>query len=237
MPHVEVEKNLLTGSWEFVIVEVRKGTGRMDTMFGFDNAGSPVTRRVKFYEVEFADGYSIAIKGLARPTLEAASRFCAKEVAKCGPAVAVYDLTLGEVKAFFDTANIDNWPVFGMPEPEPEEEEEEEEPEEGLSLADLYEGIDTATILSYEGSNFYAVAVADPERRTGMFLKKFGAFSYHSTMVYDAAAWVKIHNEFCKAVGDPRRAAVIRLDFRSLLTFLEKSVEAHAGAGAEKNLC
>lgn len=203
----------------------------MDTMFGFDNAGSPVTRRVKFYEVEFADGYSIAIKGMARPTLEAASRFCAKEVSKCGPVVAVYDLTLDEVKTFFDTDNIDNWPVFGVLEPEPKEEpeEEEEEPEERLSLADLYEPMTGEEVLSYDGSNFYGVAMIDPVGRVGMFLRKFGAFSYHSTITHDAAAWVKIHNDFCKAVGDPLRAAVIRLDFPSLLTFLEKSVEAYAG--------
>ena len=67
---------------------------------------------VKYYEVEFEDGRSVAIKGLARPTLEAAERFC--KMPQCGKVVAVYDLTRKEVETFFDTTGIEYWRVFGF---------------------------------------------------------------------------------------------------------------------------
>lgn len=216
-------------------MEVRKGTERMNTMFGFDNAGSPVIRRVKFYEVEFADGYSIAIKGLARPTLEAASRFCYKEVAKCGPAVAVYDLTLDEVKAFFDTDNIDNWPVFGMPEDE-EPEDEEPAPETGM-LLDMFAGIPTAEVAAYEKSGDYGVAIIDPVAKAGKFIKAFGGFTYGTPECYDAAVWAKKINEASKATGNPARAFVVPLRFNSVTTILKKVAERAAPVPGEKNLC
>lgn len=64
---------------------------------------------MKFYEVEFEDGFSIAIKGTRMPTVEEAEHFCQYKYAK---AVNVLEITEEEARNFFDCSKIDDWPVF-----------------------------------------------------------------------------------------------------------------------------
>lgn len=69
---------------------------------------------MKYFEVEFEDGYSISCKGIEIPTIEQANVFCTKEVSMYGSVISVGEIDREEVNLFFDTDNIDNWPVFGM---------------------------------------------------------------------------------------------------------------------------
>lgn len=65
---------------------------------------------MKYYEVMFDDGYSIAIKAEREPTLEEAQEFCQY---KYGKAIEVLQIDEYETRTFFDCSNIDNWPIFG----------------------------------------------------------------------------------------------------------------------------
>lgn len=80
-------------------------------------------QEIKFYEIEFKDGYSMAIKGIRQPTVKEAQDFYDRTIGlnKTGLArtdattvVNVLDITEDETKHFFDTRNIDNWEVFGI---------------------------------------------------------------------------------------------------------------------------
>lgn len=82
-----------------------------------------VQQEIKFYEIEFKDGYSMAIKGIRQPTIEEAQDFYDKTIGfdktslartDATTVVNVLDITEDETKHFFDTRNIDNWEVFGI---------------------------------------------------------------------------------------------------------------------------
>lgn len=66
---------------------------------------------VKFYEVEFDDGFSIAIKSLYAPSHKDAAGFC---FYRYGSVKSVTEIPESEVRAFFDCSNIDKWPVLGL---------------------------------------------------------------------------------------------------------------------------
>ena len=68
-------------------------------------------QQIQFYEVEFKDGFSIAIKGVRAPSLKEADEFCRY---KYGPATGITAIPESEVQSFYDCRNIDNWPIFGL---------------------------------------------------------------------------------------------------------------------------
>jgi len=65
---------------------------------------------IKFYEVLFDDGFSIAIKALWRPSISDATKFCQYKFA---PVNEVIEIPESEVRTFFDCSHIDEWPVYG----------------------------------------------------------------------------------------------------------------------------
>lgn len=65
-----------------------------------------------YFEIEFEDGYSMACKGNRIPNVDEAATFYATDVEKFGVIVSVMEIDFDEVKRFFDTDNIDNWPIF-----------------------------------------------------------------------------------------------------------------------------
>jgi hypothetical protein len=67
---------------------------------------------VKYFEVKFADGYSIACKGERVPSLDEVKVFCVASAATFGEIVCVLEIDYDEVVNHFDTDNIENWPVF-----------------------------------------------------------------------------------------------------------------------------
>ena len=81
---------------------------------------------IKFYEICFAvsedgvAGYSIAIKGVRKPTLKEAQSFIQDQIDRTGLSPEwkivedVREISEDEVRNFFDTDNIDEWPVFGL---------------------------------------------------------------------------------------------------------------------------
>ena len=73
-----------------------------------DNKTKSAESGVNYYEVDFADGYGIVIKGTVQPTVEEAKEFCKKE----GVAVAVTPITREEATNFYDMSREDEWPVF-----------------------------------------------------------------------------------------------------------------------------
>ena len=73
-----------------------------------------------FYEIFFADGYSIAIKGVRMPTVNEAQNFYDTTSRRVGAlhddahtVTEVKEITEYETKTFFDCSKIDEWPVFG----------------------------------------------------------------------------------------------------------------------------
>lgn len=67
---------------------------------------------MKYFEVEFEDTYSIACRGVRVPSIEEATQFCRDEVKEFGDIVSVTEIPLAEVIMFFDSEDIDNWPIF-----------------------------------------------------------------------------------------------------------------------------
>ena len=65
-----------------------------------------------YFEVEFADGYSIACKGERIPTIEETAVFCSADIEKYGSVVSVTEIGYDEMAKFFDIDDIDNWPIF-----------------------------------------------------------------------------------------------------------------------------
>jgi len=67
---------------------------------------------MKYFEVEFDNGYSICCRGERVPNIEEAAVFCAADSKENGMIVSVAEIDLDEAKRFFDTENMDNWPIF-----------------------------------------------------------------------------------------------------------------------------
>lgn len=72
---------------------------------------------MNLYEVCFSDGYSMCIKGIRKPTIEEATKFCEKDLKKYGDNVTVeevMDCDMEYANGSFDMENYKNWPVFGV---------------------------------------------------------------------------------------------------------------------------
>lgn len=67
---------------------------------------------MKYFEVEFTNGYSICCKGVRVPSIEEADVFFAADAKENGMVVLVLETDLDDAIKFFDTENIDSWPVF-----------------------------------------------------------------------------------------------------------------------------
>lgn len=66
-----------------------------------------------YLEVFFENYESIAIKSLIeKPTVEQLAQFLKKDVPKYGKVKKSHVISLEEVKCFFDTKNIENWPIL-----------------------------------------------------------------------------------------------------------------------------
>ena len=68
---------------------------------------------VKFYEIVFANDYSIAIKALRKPTPEEAFQFTHQDNPWNSQVVGVLELSESEVRDFYDCSRIEYWPIFG----------------------------------------------------------------------------------------------------------------------------
>jgi hypothetical protein len=71
---------------------------------------------IKYYEVEFDDGYSIAIKGIKKPTKWQATRFLRSDMKQLNlkKVVNILEITKEEAFNFFDMENEVNFPIFGV---------------------------------------------------------------------------------------------------------------------------
>ena len=67
---------------------------------------------MKYFEVEFENEYSIACKGERVPSIDEARRLCSAEVSLYGDVAVVKEIVYEEVVLFFDTDNIESWPVY-----------------------------------------------------------------------------------------------------------------------------
>ena len=82
-----------------------------------------MNNEIKFYEVSFNPEYSIAIKGVRKPSNDEAQKFLQSQINEefkniCNPSVFkvtdVREIPESEVRAFFDAKNINDWSVFGL---------------------------------------------------------------------------------------------------------------------------
>ena len=69
---------------------------------------------MQYYEIGFADGYSICIRAAKKPSRIQANKFCASEVKECGRVIKVTPIIEAEARKFYDFENEANWPVFGI---------------------------------------------------------------------------------------------------------------------------
>ena len=65
-----------------------------------------------YFEAEFDNGGSICCRGKRLPTIAEANIFCAADVKINGEVVSVVEISAEEANLFFDTDNIDAWPIF-----------------------------------------------------------------------------------------------------------------------------
>ena len=82
-----------------------------------------MNNEIKFYEVSFNHDYSIAIKGVRKPSNDEAQKFLQSQINEefknirdpsSFKVTDVREIPESEVRAFFDTKSIDKWPVFGL---------------------------------------------------------------------------------------------------------------------------
>ncbi len=69
-------------------------------------------KELKYFEVEFKDGYSICIRGKRRPTLSEAATFCKADCETFGEVVKVLPLDISEALSFFDMDDEESLPIF-----------------------------------------------------------------------------------------------------------------------------
>lgn len=79
---------------------------------GAANKPKPISSAIRFFEVMFDDGYSIAIKATRRPLCAEAYKFTLPDNKRGHAVTEIVELTENEVRQFFDCTHIDNWPVF-----------------------------------------------------------------------------------------------------------------------------
>ncbi len=70
-----------------------------------------------YLEVFFETGESIAIKSMVeKPTVEELTMFLKKDIPRCGYPTKSHVISYSDVKSFFDTNNIDKWPILSRDE-------------------------------------------------------------------------------------------------------------------------
>ena len=79
---------------------------------GAANKPRAISSAIRFFEVMFEDGYSIAIKATRRPLCTEAYKFTLPDNKRGHAVTEIVELTEDEVRQFFDCTHIDNWPVF-----------------------------------------------------------------------------------------------------------------------------
>lgn len=68
---------------------------------------------IKFFEVDFENGYSLCIKSFREPSIDDANRWLASDVIQFGSVTGVYPIEETEARKFYDFENETQWPVFG----------------------------------------------------------------------------------------------------------------------------
>ena len=66
---------------------------------------------IAFYELDFASGYGMVIKGKRAPSVEEAQKFILKH-GTSEVVTDVFPISREEATYFYDFTNEENWPVF-----------------------------------------------------------------------------------------------------------------------------
>lgn len=73
-------------------------------------------KKLKWFEVEFSDGYSIIIKGIRKPNKRQAAKFLKSDMEKLklSKVVGVTEWEYDDVRYAFDLEKEGSFPVFGV---------------------------------------------------------------------------------------------------------------------------
>ena len=73
-------------------------------------------QKIRYFEVMFANGYSICIKGVREPSVEEAKEFLKEDMKCLGVSEIDYieEWKFSDAITAFDFSDVEKWPLFGV---------------------------------------------------------------------------------------------------------------------------